>query len=72
MCLSYTKLWKKWESLKKIGNAPQWILTEQGRKAFTSWKSHIINPNLWHPDIVNAIAKYIKENSIDVSKINRR
>lgn len=49
-----------------------WLLTEAGRIKYTGWISRCYNPDLWHSEIVKAIADYIKSNNIDISKINKK
>lgn len=64
------KIMEKMGIIEKTGNG--WLLTEKGRISFTGWRDKVFNPDLWHPDIVEAIAEFIKSNNIDINKINRK
>ena len=64
------KIMEKMGIIEKVGN--EWLLTEMGRVKYTGWKSRVFNPDLWHSEIVDAIANYIKKNHIDISSINRK
>ena len=63
------KIMEKMGIIEKIGQG--WLLSENGRIKFTGWRSRVVNPTLWKPEIVEAIAEYIEKNNIDVTKINR-
>lgn len=63
------KIMEKMGIIEKIGQ--DWVLSENGRIAFTGWRSRVVNPNLWDPSIIEAISDYINKNNIDVAKINR-
>ena len=62
------KILEKMGIVEQTGNG--WLLTEEGRKTYTGWNARLYRPNLWHPGIVDAIARYVKQNNIDINKIN--
>ena len=64
------KVLEKMGIIEKTGNG--WLLTEMGRIKFTDWNSKIFRPDLWHRGIVKAVADFIKDNNIDVERINRK
>ena len=62
------KILEKMGIVEKTGNG--WHLTEEGRKTYTGWNARVFHPDLWHPDIVDEIARFIEHNNIDISRIN--
>lgn len=42
----------------------RWLLTEYGRVNFTGWNTRVYDPNLWHKNIVDAVAAYCRENDV--------
>ena len=64
------KVMERMGIIEKTGSG--WLLTEEGRQKFTGWRSRVFDPDLWHPDTVDEIAKYVKDNNIDPNRINRK
>ena len=62
------KILEKMGIVEKTGNG--WLLTEEGRKRYTGLNARVFHPDLWHPGLVDAIARFVKQNNIDINKIN--